>query len=389
MPFIGRISSIVYCWACCLFKMMRLLLIPLLACAIQAQDATESTTVRLKELVSFEGIRDNQLVGYGLVVGLNSTGDHQTTYFSAQSLTNLLQQMGVSINPALILVKDTAAVMVTATLPPFAQPGMHIDVNAAAIGDAQNLQGGVLILTSLKGVDGQVYALAQGPVVTGGFGAGRAGNTETVNHPTVGRIPEGATVERGAPSIPPKGQLRIQLRQPDFSTALRISKVINKNFAESGGPFAHPETSATVRVNIPPDYSTRVVEFIAGIEDLKVQADRPARVVINERTGTIVMGKEVRVSPVAIMHGKLTVEIQTTPIVSQPGPLSQGQTKVVEQTRVGAKETPSRSIVLQQGATVEELVRALGAIGSTARDVIAILESLRAAGALEADLEVI
>ncbi len=345
--------------------------------------------MRLKELVSFEGIRDNQLVGYGLVVGLNSTGDHQTTYFSAQSLTNLLQQMGVSINPALILVKDTAAVMVTGTLPPFAQPGMHIDVNAAAIGDAQNLQGGVLILTSLKGVDGQVYALAQGPVVTGGFGAGRAGNTETVNHPTVGRIPGGATVERGAPSIPPKGQLRIQLRQPDFSTALRISKVINTTFAEASGPVAEPETSATVRVNIPPDYSTRVVEFIAGIEDLKVQADRPARVVINERTGTIVMGKEVRVSPVAIMHGKLTVEIQTTPTVSQPGPFSQGQTKVVDQTRVGANETPSRSIVLQQGATVEELVRALGAIGSTARDVIAILESLRAAGALEADLEVI
>ena len=180
--------------------------------------------------MSLEGIRDNQLIGYGLVVGLNSTGDHQTTYFSAQSLANMLQQMGVSVTPTQLLVKDTAAVMVTATLPAFAQPGMHIDVSAAAIGDAQNLQGGVLLLTSLKGVDGQVYALAQGAVVTGGFGSGKSGNSEQVNHPTVGRVPGGGTVERGAPSIPPKGKLRLQLREPDFTTALRISKVINSKY---------------------------------------------------------------------------------------------------------------------------------------------------------------
>ena len=369
---------------------IRLLTLPLCAALISAQDQPrENATARLKELVSFEGIRDNQLIGYGLVVGLNSTGDHQTTYFSAQSLANILQQMGVSVNPGQLLVKDTAAVMVTATLPAFAQPGMHIDVNAAAIGDAQNLQGGMLLLTSLKGVDGQVYALAQGAVVTGGFGAGRSGSSETVNHPTVGRIPGGANVERRAPSIAPKDRIRLQLREPDFTTALRISRAINGKFGESGKPLAEPETSATVSVNIPQEYSARVVEFMAGIEALQVQADRPARVVINERTGTIVMGKEVRVSPVAIMHGKLTVEIQTTPIVSQPNALSQGQTKEVVQSAVNAKEEKSRSIVLQQGATVEELVRALGAIGSTPRDVIAILESLRAAGALEADVQVI
>lgn len=372
---------------------MRIRLLPLLLCAAALQSAEETPrdtmTARLKELVSIEGVRDNQLIGYGLVVGLNSTGDHQTTYFSAQSLANMLQQMGVSVNPGQLLVKDTAAVMVTATLPPFAQPGMHIDVTASAIGDAQNLQGGTLLLTSLKGVDGQVYALAQGPVVTGGFGAGRAGNSDVVNHPTVGRVPGGADVERGAPSITPKGKIRLQLREPDFMTALRISRAINTRFPDAGKPLAVPETSATIGITVPPDYSARLVEFMADLEDLQVQTDRPARVVVNERTGTIVMGKEVRVSPVAIMHGKLTVEIQTTPLVSQPNPLSQGQTVVVPQTNVSAKEEKSRSLVLQQGATVEELVHALGAIGSTPRDVIAILESLRAAGALEAELDVI
>ena len=207
---------------------------------------------RLKELVSLEGVRDNQLIGYGLVVGLAGTGDHQQTLFSAQSLANMLQQMGVSINPGLILVKNTAAVMVTATLPPFAQSGMHIDVTAGALGDAQNLQGGLLLLTSLKGVDGQVYAVAQGSVVTGGFGAGRGGgNTQTVNHPTVGRVPGGALVERGAPSITPKDHLKLQLRAPDFTTALRISSVINQKYGEEGKPIAHPDNSAVVAVNIP------------------------------------------------------------------------------------------------------------------------------------------
>src|SRR5579884_3946080 len=219
-----------------------------IAAADETPHADATATARLKELVSIEGVRDNQLIGYGLVVGLNSTGDHQTTFFSAQSLANTLQQMGVSVNPGQLLVKDTAAVMVTATLPPFAQPGMHIDVNAAAIGDAQNLQGGMLLLTSLKGVDGQVYALAQGAVVTGGFGAGKSGNSEVVNHPTVGRVPSGATVERGAPSIAPKDKIRLQLREPDFTTALRISRVINTKFADAGKDLAQPETSATIAV---------------------------------------------------------------------------------------------------------------------------------------------
>ncbi len=335
-------------------------------------------------------MRDNQLIGYGIVVGLAGTGDRQLTVFSAQSLTNLLQQMGVSVPATAILVKNTAAVMVTATLPPFAQPGMHIDVTAAAMGDASNLQGGLLILTSLKGMDGQVYAVAQGSVVTGGFGAGRGGgNSQTVNHPTVGRVPGGANVERPAPSIVPSAQVKLQLHEPDFTTALRISAAINEKFENPGKPLAHAENSALVAVTIPADYAGRAVEFVSELESLEVKADRPARVIINERTGTIVMGKEVRVSPVAIMHGNLTVEIQTVETVSQPAPLSQGTTTVVPEVKVNAKEEKARSLVLNRGATVEELVHALGAIGSTPRDVIAILQSLHAAGALEADIDVI
>ena len=350
----------------------------------------QAPATRLKELVSLEGVRDNQLIGYGIVVGLAGTGDRQLTVFSAQSLTNLLQQMGVSVPASAILVKNTAAVMVTATLPPFAQPGMHIDVTAAAMGDASNLQGGLLILTSLKGVDGQVYAVAQGSVVTGGFGAGRGGgNSQTVNHPTVGRVPGGANVERPAPSIVPSAQVKLQLHEPDFTTALRISAAINEKFENPGKPLAHAENSALVAVTIPADYAGRAVEFVAELESLEVKADRPARVIINERTGTIVMGKEVRVSPVAIMHGNLTVEIQTVETVSQPAPLSQGTTTVVPEVKVNAKEEKARSLVLNRGATVEELVHALGAIGSTPRDVIAILQSLHAAGALEADIDVI
>jgi flagellar P-ring protein precursor FlgI len=244
-------------------------------------------------------------------------------------------------------------------------------------------------MTSLKGVDGQVYAVAQGSVVTGGFVAGGRGNTQTVNHPTVGRIPGGATVERKAPSIALAGQLKLQLHQPDFTTALRVSAVINQKFGTPDKPLARPENSALVGVIIPPEYANRAVEFVADMEALTVEADRPARVIINERTGTIVMGKQVRVSPVAIMHGKLTVEIQTVEAVSQPNAFSQGTTTVVPEVTAGAKEEKSRSLVLQKGATVEELVHALGAIGSTPRDVIAILQSLRAAGALEADVEVI
>jgi flagellar P-ring protein FlgI len=349
----------------------------------------EAPGTRLKDLVSVEGVRDNQLVGYGMVVGLNGTGDKTQTVFSAQSLTNLLARMGVQVNPTAILVKNTAAVLVTADLPPFAQPGVRIDISVAAIGDSTNLRGGVLILTPLKGPDGQVYAAGQGSVVTGGFVAGRGGTSQTVNHPTAGRIPNGAIVEKLAPSVEPAGRIKLQLRQADYTTAARISMAINKKFGAGGPEPARAENSALVSVDTPTGYKTNVVEFLGEIENLTVEADRPARIVINERTGTIVMGKDVRIAPVAILHGTLTVEIQTTLTTSQPEPLSAGQTTVTPQTTVTAKEEKARNILLKQGASVEELVRALTAIGSAARDIIAILQNLKAAGALEAELEVI
>lgn len=351
--------------------------------------SADPPNARLKELVSLEGVRDNQLIGYGIVVGLKGTGDRQQTLFTAQSLTNMLQQMGVTVNPSVILVRNTAAAMVTATLPPFAQPGMQIDVTVAAMGDSASLQGGLLLMTSLRGIDGQVYSIAQGPVVTGGFILGGAGNTQTVNHPTVGRIPGGAIVEKAAPSVVPTSLVRLQLHQADFSTAARIAQAVNSHFTAEAKPIAHADNSGLVSVAIPAAFTTRSTEFVAELETVTVKTDRPARVVINERTGTIVMGKEVHVSPVAIMHGNLTVEIQTTYQVSQPGPLSSGTTQVVPQVSVGVKEEKARNVVLKEGATVEELVRALTSIGSTPRDIIAILQSLKSAGALESELEVI
>jgi flagellar P-ring protein FlgI len=351
--------------------------------------AAAAPGARLKELASIEGVRDNQLIGYGLVVGLAGTGDRRQAAFSAQSLVNMLQRLGVAVPPAALQVKNTAAVMVTSTLPPYAQPGSRIDVTAAALGDAPNLQGGLLLLTSLRAADGHVYAVAQGPVVTGGFVAGQAGTSQTVNHPTVGRVPAGALVERAAPSVALGGEVRLQLRHADFTTAARVAAAINRRFAGGDRPVARPENAALVSVTAPPSYASRTVEFVAELEMLTVDADRPAKVVVNERTGTVAMGKEVRISPVAILHGNLTVEIQTSFTVSQPPPLSGGSTEVVPAVGVGIKEEAARNLVLKQGATVEELVRALTAIGSTPRDIVAILQSLRAAGALEAELEVI
>jgi flagellar P-ring protein precursor FlgI len=354
---------------------------------IQAQSADPNAS-RLKDLVTYEGMRDNQLMGYGLVVGLAGTGDRQQSLFSTQSLTNLLERMGVTVSPTALQVKNMAGVMVTATLPPFAQPGTHIDVTVGAAGDARSLQGGLLLLTSLRGANGQVYAVAQGPVVINGFAAGQGGSTSaTLNHPTVGRIPSGAIVERPAPSVPPASEIRLQLRQGDFTTAARIVTAVNQRFSGNLGPVARAENSALISVSVPKDLTP--VEFMAELEKLTVATDQPLRVVINERSGTIVMGKEIRIRPVAILHGNLTVEIQTNYTVSQPAPLSQGQTAVVPQTSVAVKEEKTRNVILKQGATVEDLVRALGAIGSTPRDVIAILQNLQKAGALDAEIEVI
>ncbi len=357
----------------------------LLFCLVYCGPSLEAA-VRLKELVSLEGVRDNQLVGYGLVVGLNGTGDRRQTVFSAQSLTNLLQRMGLTVPPAAIQVKNTAAVMVTATLPPYAQPGSQIDATIAAIGDSPSLQGGILIMTSLRGPDNQVYAVAQGPAVLGGFAAGGgAGNNQVVNHPTVGRIPNGAIIERAAPSVPIGNTVHLQLRQADFTTASRVAEAVNKQF----GPVATADNPALVSVGVPAQFQKTPTEFIAQLERVAIEPDRTARIVVNERTGTIVMGNDVRIAPVAIMQGNLTVEVQTTYNVTQPAPLSTGTTEVTPQVGVNVKQEKARNVILKEGATIEELVRGLSAIGSTPRDIVSILQSLKRAGALEAELDVI
>ncbi len=361
------------------------ILAALFALAVFPLSAATSSSVRLKELVTLEGVRDNQLMGYGLVVGLAGTGDRRQTIFSAQSLANLLERMGLTVDPTTIQVKNTAAVIVTATLPPFAQPGSRIDVTIAAMGDAPSLQGGILLMTGLKGPDGQVYAVAQGATVLGGITAGQSGNTASVNHPTVSRIPDGAIVERVAPSANLGSMIHLQLGHADFTTASRVAEALNKRF----GDVAHADNAALISVSLPAEYSKRSTEFVAELEALTIEPDAEAVIVVNERTGTIVMGKNVKIAPVAIMQGNLSVQIQTTFDVSQPLPLSGGTTTVTPQTKVAVKQEPARNLMLKEGATVEELVRALAAIGSTPREIISILQNLKSAGALDAALKVI
>lgn len=356
-----------------------------LLCLFTALPAGADAAIRLKELVSIEGVRDNQLMGYGLVVGLRGSGDTRQTVFSAQSLTNLLERMGLTVSPSAIQVKNTAAVMVTSTLPPYFEPGSKIDVTIAAIGDSSSLQGGILLMTSLRAPDNQIYAVAQGAMVIGGFVAGNSGNTQVVNHPTVGRIPNGAIVERKAPTLTLGNQLRLQLDRADFDTSSRIAIALNNQF----GPVAHAENAALVTVDVPEEYRKEPTAFVAEMERVTVEPDSQGKIVVNERTGTIIMGKQVHIAPVAIMQGNLTVEIQTTQEVSQPNALSSGTTQVVPQVNVDVKQDTAKNLMLKDGATVEELVRALTSIGSTPRDIISILQNLKTAGALDADLEVI
>lgn len=357
----------------------------LILTGFSALNSKAAAETRLKELVSIEGVRENQLIGYGVVAGLAGTGDRVQTVFSAQSLTNMLARMGLTISPTAIQVKNVAAVMVTAKLPPFASPGTRIDVTVAAIGDSPSLQGGILLMTGLKGPDGQVYAVAQGPMVIGGFVAGGQGNSKAVNHPTVGRMPNGAIVERPSPNVVFGKQLRLQLQNADFATAARIASAVNKRFEGS----AHADNSGIVTVDLPETWQKQPTEFIAEVEALTVEPDTKGRIVVNERTGTIIMGKQVHISPVAIIQGSLTVEVQTTQEVSQPNALSQGQTKTTPQVNLGVSQDAPKDLLLRDGATVEELVQALNSIGSSPRDIISILQNLKTEGALQAELDVI
>lgn len=344
--------------------------------------------IRIKDIASFDGVRENQLIGYGLVVGLNGTGDGDSTRFPVQSLVNVLERMGITVNRADISVKNVAAVMVTANLPPFAKQGTNIDVLVSSLGDAKSIAGGTLLLTPLKGGDGQVYAVAQGGVLTNSFSYGGQASSAQKNHPTAGRVPGGALVEREIPNaLAGRSSLRLNLHQPDFTTATRMAVAINTKFQ---GKVASCSDPGSVNLQLPEAYLGRAVEFVADLESLQVQPDNVAKVVLNERTGTIVLGENVRLSTVAVSHGNLTLYIKETPQVSQPSPLSKtGETKVVPRTKMSVKEDEGGLAVLREGASIGEVVRALNTLGVTPRDLIGIMQSIKAAGALQAELTVI
>ena len=360
----------------------------IIVCVLVLCAASSAHAIRIKDLASFEGVRENQLVGYGLVVGLNGTGDSDQARFQTQSVVNMLERMGITTSINDIKIKNVAAVMVTATLPPFAKQGNRLDVLVSSLGDAKSIAGGTLIMAPLKGADNQIYAVAQGSVLTNSFAFGGQGATAQKNHPTAGRVPNGALVERELPNtLTGKSVLNLNLNNSDFTTASRIVTAVNEKFKSAVAVSSDP---GSVTLTIPPDYANRAVEFVAALERLEVKPDSAAKVVLNERTGTIVMGESVRISTVAITHGNLSLVIKETPQVSQPAPLSRtGETKVVPRTELKVEEENRRLMVLQEGASIGDVVRALNLLGVTPRDLISILQAVKSAGALQAELSII
>ena len=347
--------------------------------------APSTQLARIKDIASIEGIRENQLVGYGIVVGLNNTGDSQQTVFSVQTLAATLLRMGVSVPPGAIRVQNLAAVFVSASLPPFARPGTKIDLTVSSAGDARSLEGGLLLMTPLYGTDGKVYAEAQGPLVLGGYSVSANGNTRSVNHPTTGRVPLGGSVERGVPlDLAGRTSFDVLLHEADFRSAEAMAAAINHEFGRS---LAHAENSRSVSLQVRPGED--VPELLSRVENIEVPFYPRARVVVNERTGTVVIGGAVVLQPASILHGGLAVNIVSELQVSQPEMGSSGQTQVVRQTQVQAAEKPVNRIDLKAGSTVEDLVRNLQMIGATARDVISILQAMKSAGAMEAEIEVL
>ena len=342
---------------------------------------------RVKDLTSIAGVRDNQLIGYGLVVGLNGTGDGNNTGFSNQTVSTMLRSMGLTIDAAKIRARNAAVVMVTATLLPFARAGSRVDVLVSSLGDAKSLQGGTLLLTPLRAPNGQIYAVAQGAVSIGGFAAqGRSGSSVQQNHPTVGQIANGALIE-GEVGLQLNGRehIRMLLNTPDFTTSARLVETIN---VQLGARVAQAIDSGTVEVQVLEPYRANVAAFVATLENLEVTPDQVAKVVLDERTGTVVIGENVRIATVAIAHGNLSIEIREEPQVSQPAPLSQGKTVITPRSDVKVKEEKSQIIVLSQAVTIRDLVRALNGIGATPRDLVAIFQAIKAAGALQAKLEI-
>ena len=354
--------------------------------AVSFQLSASVHAERIKDIASFEGVRDNQLIGYGLTVGLDGSGDKGQA--AVLGIINMLSRMGMTINTNDLKSKNIAAVVITAVLPPFAKPGTKIDALVSTIGDAKSIQGGTLLLTPLKGPDGRVYALAQGPVSIGGFAAEGAGTTSQKNHPTAGKIREGVTVEKEPPFILGNGRdIRLFLHKADFTTADMVSKQIN---SELHGNHAVAIDSSAVRLSIPSEYKYNIVGLITRVERLDVKVDMPARVVINERTGTIVIGENVTISPVAIAHGSLSIEVKETPEVSQPLPFApeKAETVKVPRTDITVQEQKG-SLVEVSGVTLGEIVRALNALGVTPRDLISIIQALKASGSFKAEIEII
>lgn len=367
-------------------------------CAVMVMSAVLSSapawgqtlaTSRIKELASIQGVRSNPLVGYGLIVGLDGTGDQTTsTPFTAQSITAMLQQMGVTIPAGVSMqLKNVASVLVTAQLPPFAQPGQTVDVNVSSLGNAKSLRGGTLIATPLKGADGQVYAIAQGQLIVGGAGASAGGSKVQINHLSAGRIPEGATVERSVPTPLNQGDfLQLDLNASDFNTAREVVRAINSRMGEA---LASAVDARVIRVKMPEESHSRVA-FMADIENLPVQIAPPAaKIVVNARTGSVVFNQAVTLSPCAVAHGNLSVTINSTPVVSQPAPFSQGQTVTSEKAEITIRQEPGSLIQLPSSANLADVVKALSALGATPQDLLAILQAMKSAGALHAEIEVI
>ena len=356
-------------------------------CVLSLLLASSAQATRIKDIARLEGVRDNQLVGYGLVVGLNGTGDSASTQFTVQSLVNMMERLGVSVNRAQVKVDNVAAVIVTAQLPPFAKAGSTLDVLVSSIGDADSLVGGTLLMTPLKGPDGNVYAVAQGPLVVGALAFGGKAATVQKNHPTAGRVPNGALVEREVPfAFGANDELTYRIQQADFTTVSRMSSTINQRFGEG---TASALDGSSVRVRLPGAYQGRLIDFIAAMEELPITPDTVARVVINEKTGTIVMGDNVRIQRVAVSHGNLNLVVSEAPQVSQPGPFSDGQTVVVPRTSIEVVEEMGNLVVVEPGVSLGEIARALNAIGATPRDLIAIFQAIKASGAFHAELVIL
>lgn len=342
--------------------------------------------VRIKDIATFSGVRDNQLVGYGLVVGLNGTGDKKDSTFTMRSMVNMLENMGVSVTQKQLKPKNVASVMVTAKMPVSSKPGTKLDVTVSSLGDATSLLGGVLLLTPLKGIDGKVYALAQGSLAIGGFSVNGAAATAQKNVTTAGIIPGGATIERGIPfKFNSQETLTLAMHAADFSTTNQIAERIN---AALGGNFARPLDVSTVELTVPTDFKNNLVPLMASLENIEVMPDAAARVVVDEKTGTVVLGRDVRISRVAVAHGNLHIVVAEGADVSQPGPFSNGSTVAVPRTDINTAEE-QRSLNIVEGATLQELVDGLNSLGATPRDLVSILRALRSAGALHASLEVI